>query len=375
MMYMFQLKVKNNSYQQMKKIIATAPGRVCLFGDHQDYIELPVIACAIDRMMEIVATENEKDHFEIYMPDLDQKRNIPLQPDLSEIERGDFLKIALKVLRKRQVIPTKGYRLKVSSKIPINAGLSSSSALTIAWIKFLIAAFSEKSFTAKEIALLAYETEVIEQGSSGGKMDQFTIALGNTIFLNTHTDEVQNLNDIGLNLVVGVSGLSKDTFGTLSHLKSNAWKAINQVKKKLPDFDIAISKVKDLNENMEWIEKDLKPYFYAAVCNHDITQKALKSFNQEKINAIVIGQLMNEHHHILKSYLKITPPLMDKMIDAANGAGAQGSKIVGSGGGGCIVAIAEDHNKEQIIDAILATGVKDAFAVNITGGASVKINS
>jgi galactokinase len=359
----------------MKKIIATAPGRVCLFGDHQDYIELPVIACAIDRMMEIVATENEKDHFEIYMPDLDQKRNIPLQPSLSEIERGDFLKIALKVLRKRQVIPTKGYRLKVSSKIPINAGLSSSSALTIAWIKFLIAAFSEKSFTAKEIALLAYETEVIEQGSSGGKMDQFTIALGNTIFLNTHTDEVQNLNDIGLNLVVGVSGLSKDTFGTLSHLKSNAWKAINQVKKKLPDFDIAISQVKDLNENMEWIEKDLKPYFYAAVCNHDITQKALKSFNQEKINAIVIGQLMNEHHNILKSYLKITPPLMDKMIDAANGAGALGSKIVGSGGGGCIVSIAEDHNKEQIIDAILATGVKDAFAVNITGGASVKINS
>ena len=70
----------------MKKIIATAPGRVCLFGDHQDYIELPVIACAIDRMMGIVATENEKDHFEIYMPDLDQKRNIPLQPDLSEIE-------------------------------------------------------------------------------------------------------------------------------------------------------------------------------------------------------------------------------------------------------------------------------------------------
>jgi galactokinase len=126
---------------------------------------------------------------------------------------------------------------------------------------------------------------------------------------------------------------------------------------------------------MKWIEKDLKPYFYAAVCNHDITQKALKSFNQEKINAIVIGQLMNEHHNILKSYLKITPPLMDKMIDAANGAGALGSKVVGSGGGGCIVAIAEDHNKEQIIDAILATGVKDAFAVNITGGASVKINS
>lgn len=356
-------------------MISTAPGRVCLFGDHQDYLKLPVIACAINRTMQIEAVENGKDHFEIFMNDLDQKRIIPISEDLSEIERGDFVKIALKVLRKREIIPTKGYRLTINSEIPINAGLSSSSALSVAWIQFLIAAFSKKTFTAKEIALLAYETEVIEQGSSGGKMDQFTIALGETIFLDTHTDQVQYFHDLDLELVVGQSGLTKDTFGTLSHLKGNAWKAINQVIAQKPDFDISLSKTGDLNEYMEWVENDLKPYFYAAVWNHDITQRALKSFKQEKLNPHVIGELMNEHHHILKSYLKITPPLMDKMIDAANDMGALGSKIVGSGGGGCIVAIVQKQNKEQIIEAIKATGAKDAFAVNITKGAFIKINS
>ena len=115
----------------MTKILSTAPGRVCLFGDHQDYLELPVIACAIDRMMEIYAEENGKDHLEINMPDINQKRIIPLQEDFNEIERGDFLKIALKVLQKRNIVPNKGYSLTISSKIPINAGLSSSSALTI----------------------------------------------------------------------------------------------------------------------------------------------------------------------------------------------------------------------------------------------------
>ena len=356
----------------MNKIISTAPGRVCLFGDHQDYLELPVIACAIDRMMEINAEENGKDHFEINMPDMDQKRIIPLQQDFNEIERGDFLKIALKVLQKRQIVPTRGYRLAITSKIPINAGLSSSSALTIAWIQFLIAAFSERSFSPKELALLAYETEVIEPGSSGGKMDQFTIAIGDTIFLDTHTDRVQKFNDINLDLVVGVSGLSKDTFGTLSHLKSNAWKAINQVKAQIPDFDIALTGSNDLNKNLEWVETSLKPFFYAAVCNHDITQKALKTLEEEPLNPQILGELMNEHHHILKSYLKITPPLMDKMIDAANDSGALGSKIVGSGGGGCIVAIVQDQNQEQIIEAIKATGAEDAFAVKITKGASLK---
>lgn len=355
----------------MTKFISKSPGRVCLFGDHQDYIELPVIACAIDRLMTIDAVENGKDFFEINMPDMGQKRNIALQPDFTKVERGDFLKIALKVLQKRKVIPTKGYRLNIISNIPINAGLSSSSALTISWLQFLIAAFSKKSFSPKEIALLAYETEVIEEGSSGGKMDQFTIALGNTIFLNTDTDEVRHFNDLNLNLVVGVSGLSKDTFGTLSHLKSNAWSAINQVKSQIPDFDIASSPMSDLNKNMEYVETELKPYFYAAVCNHDITQRALEALKQESLNIPLIGELMNEHHHILKTYLKITPPLMDKMIDAANETGALGSKIVGSGGGGCIVAIAKEEKKQQIIEAIKATGAKDAFAVKITDGANL----
>lgn len=356
----------------MTKILSTAPGRVCLFGDHQDYLELPVIACAIDRMMEIYAKENGKDHFEINMPDINQKRIISLQQDFNEIKRGDFLKIALKVLQKRNIVPNKGYHLTISSKIPINAGLSSSSALTISWIQFLIAAFSERSTSPKELALLAYETEVIESGSSGGKMDQFTIAIGDTIFLDTNTDQVQKFNDLKLDLVVGVSGLSKDTFGTLSHLKSNAWKAINQVRAQTPDFDIAHSSIDDLNKNLRCVETSLKPYFYAAVSNYVITQKALKSLNHKPINPHVLGELMNEHHLILKSYLKITPPLMDKMIDSANENGALGSKIVGSGGGGCIVSIVKYQDKERIIEAIKATGARDAFGVNITKGALLK---
>ena len=35
-------------------IEVTAPGRICLFGEHQDFLGLPVIACAIDLTMKIV---------------------------------------------------------------------------------------------------------------------------------------------------------------------------------------------------------------------------------------------------------------------------------------------------------------------------------
>ena len=35
------------------KIISKAPGRVCLFGDHQDYLGLPIIATTIDKEITI----------------------------------------------------------------------------------------------------------------------------------------------------------------------------------------------------------------------------------------------------------------------------------------------------------------------------------
>jgi len=77
---------------------------------------------------------------------------------------------------------------------------------------------------------------------------------------------------------------------------------------------------------------------------------------------------MNEHHSVLKNRLKITTPKIDNMIEAALEAGAYGAKIVGSGGGGSICAIAPKEYKQRVINNILKAGAKDAYAVSITSG-------
>ena len=59
--------------------------------------------------------------------------------------------------------------------------------------------------------------------------------------------------------------------------------------------------------------------------------RAWEALREDELNPNKLGELMNEHHYIVKSYLKITPPLIDQMIDNANISGALGSKIVGSG--------------------------------------------
>ena len=357
----------------MNKILSTAPGRICLFGDHQDYLKLPVIACAINRFINIEATPNEKSVFDFNLLDLNKKTQIDFKSDFNNITKGDFLRTALKVVRKIDCIPDMGYDIEIKSNIPINAGLSSSSALTLGWIQFLLEAFgSNQKPTPNLLAYLAYETEVLEQGSSGGKMDQYTIGLGNLIYLDTKNDAVTSFEKPLNNLVIGVSGVSKDTFGTLSFLKSNAWEAIDKVTQIIPKFKISKAKVEDQDRYLNLLDERQKPFLYAAINNHAITQKAKVELQNEHPDLRKLGEMMNEHHYILKEYLKITPPRIDKMIKNALNAGAFGAKIVGSGGGGCIVAIATPENEQEVINALLEAGAIDAFSAKITVGANIK---
>ena len=352
-------------------IISTAPARICLFGDHQDYLQLPIIACAIDRYINIKAEPNGKQTLHVFKHDLDEEDVIDLNEPIQPVSE-DYLRLTLVVLARYDCIPNQGYDVHISGNIPINSGLSSSSALTVAWVQFLIEAFGiNEPVSPMLVARLAYEIEVVEQHTSGGKMDQYSISLGHKIFMDTKTDAIHTFTNTLEGMIVGDSGEGKDTLGTLSHLKGDAWKAINEVKSKHPDFDIATMNISDLEQLMPLISKGIKPTFKAAVLNYRITKNAEKTLLETHINYSVIGKLMNQHHVLLRDNLLITTPKIDAMINAALEAGAYGAKIVGSGKGGCIVALASKANENAIIKAIKNAGAKDAFLVQESKGAHI----
>ncbi len=358
----------------MKKYISKAPARICLFGDHQDYMQLPIIACGIDRYITIEAVANDQDFLLIDKQDLNESEKIQFSEPLEAIDKNDFLRIAMKVLKSYDCIVDKGYDIIISGNIPINAGLSSSSAFTVAWIQFLVEAFGmNQKLTTQVLAKLAYETEVLERNSSGGMMDQFTISYGGLIYLDTEAAKVHTLSANLGTMIVGVSGAPKDTFGTLADLKGNAWNAIHQVEKLYPDFKIKEANLEDIDTYKPWITNEFQAVFEAAIGNHMLTQKAKEQLEKADFDLKTIGDLMNEHHRYLRDYLMITIPLIDKMVDAALGAGALGAKIIGSGGGGCIVALCEDKNKEAIIQAIKNAGAIDAFEAKQSRGAAVQL--
>lgn len=360
----------------MKKIKILAPGRTCLFGDHQDYLGLPVIACAINRNIKLSAVQNDTQVFKLIMDDIDQIRIIDIHATFTELEARDYFASSLRVLRRHGCIPDVGYDITITGNIPINSGISSSSALLLAWINFLVAAYGVvDDVTPEFIAQMGYASEVLEHGEPGGMMDHYSIGLGNIVHINTKTPfSCTVIGNELKGLITGVSGVPKETIGLIGDLKANALLAIDIVKQNFKNFDLNKTEITNLKKYCNYLPDRLTPFFEAAIKNHHYTKLALIEFQKPTLDLKKIGELMNAHHVVLRDLLKITVPRIDNMINAALKAGAYGAKIVGSGGGGSIVVLAEPGNEAPVVAAILAAGATEAYTVTVDPGVRILEN-
>ena len=344
-----------------------APGRICFFGDHQDYLGLPVIAATIDRYIYMEASPKEEKTLSIELLDLDQQENISLDESFDLLPPRDYFRSVIRVLKRAGIHLQQGYYVKIHGNIPIEAGLSSSSAMVVAWVRLLLKlAQPQHCYSDEQIAQWSYTAEVLEFNEPGGLMDQYTIALGGMVCLNTINGSYQRLSAPWESVVIGDSGMKKSTLSILSQAKENAIEALEIVKAQHPSFQLEKAGKTTYLQTEDLLPSTLKPYWYAAIHNHLITQEALSLLNQSTIEMKKLGQLINAHQTILQHQIKNTPSSMIEMMEAASAKGAYGTKIVGSGGGGCFVALCSQDSNNNVIEAIETAGARQAFSINIT---------
>ncbi len=342
------------------------PARICFYGDHQDYLDLPVIAGAIDRYISLSAEANSERVFAIKLLDLQQEIILSLDDDLEDVQQGDYFRIAMVILKQNGFQFNRGFDIEISGNIPVNAGLSSSSALVVTWIRFLLAASeNQKKVSDFQIGRWAYETEVVFFNQPGGLMDQYTIAQRGLLYIDTKTGKSTQLNKNLGKLLVAESGLPKKTLEVLKNATVFAQKAVQSVKKVNPEFNLEKAGLEDYNKYLNAVPNEFKEYWYAAIHNYHITLEAKKELLKSKPDIQKLGSLMNSHQQILKNQIQNTPDKMVQMMDAARKAGAIGAKTIGSGGGGCMVAMVGDADSEIIKEAFLQTGAKAVYEVEI----------
>ena len=119
----------------------------------------------------------------IHKPDIGQKEIFSLD-DLDYNKPRDYFKSAINVCNSEGLEFTNGFECEIKSSIPIQAGTSSSSAITVSWIHFLSYMADEKVVWSKQkLGELAFRTEVVEFQEPGGMMDQYTTAIGDLVYI------------------------------------------------------------------------------------------------------------------------------------------------------------------------------------------------
>lgn len=356
------------------RIKVSAPGRICLFGEHQDYLGLPVITAAIDLRIELTAARRMDNLFNISLPDIRSSEILDLSrgKELKYKKARDYFRSGYNVLFRQGLRINKGFDIQVRSSIPINSGTSSSSALINVWIRFLNEISTVKvTLDDKETAYLSYLAEVEEFGEPSGQMDQYATSLGKILFIDFHngTTVSEFETDPGY-FVLGDSGEPKDTLHILKSVKDQVLSAVNKIHEQYPEFSLydhdlnSAVKYKTLLTNREY------EVLTTAFINKEFTSSALEILKNSDFDKKLFGEMLTKHHSVLDEKLKISTPKINRMLKAAIKAGAYGGKINGSGGGGCMFVYAPE-DPEKAARAIEAEGGK-AYVVKIAEGLKVE---
>lgn len=352
-------------------IKVSTPGRICLFGEHQDYLGLEVIASAVNLRFTAAAEERSDSLLKIKIRDealgylgsenkdgLYEELQIDLEKPIIYESKRDYFRSVINVLRKEGFeIP--GADIVMDSDIPIGKGMSSSTAMVLAFTKVLTdLSVPDKNTPAEKAALLAWKAEVEEFGEPGGMMDHYACALGGLAHIDfSDIVKAERLNSkLDGCFILFDSLQKKDTVRVLSESKYPVLEAIKRLEK------YGVRSIRDFYDDpdliacTEKLDEIHKRKILANIENYRIQRKAKKLLESGKITDEELGGLLSEHYKNLRDGLNVSTPVIDGILQTALKHGAYGGKINGSGGGGCLYVYADPSRADEIICAVREKG-------------------
>ncbi len=366
-----------------KRVFTSTPSRICLFGEHQDYLGLEVIASAVN--LRFYATAEERDDKIIRIRIRDEKfhylgaentggeyeeKIIDLSKPIVYDKQRDYLKSVVNVLLKNGYKLERGYDITMDSEIPIGKGMCSSSTMIIVLIKTLLEMIdSPDKDDVNKIALLGFKAEVAEFNEPGGMMDHYTSAIGGLVHLKfNETTEVEKIDTVIPGSFILFDSLErKNTLKVLADAKNPVLAALEDLKaygiKSIRDFYHDESRLK-LLDNLDEVKK---VKLAGSIDNYRILKKGEKMLKDGSFSPEEFGSLIRAHHENLRDALNISTPVIEKILETAYKNGALGGKVNGSGGGGCLYVYARDEDCERILNAVKEIGYPGRIIKQDTG--------
>jgi len=302
------------------KSIASAPGKIILFGEHFVVHGTDAILAAIDKRVTVTTTFTENKTIKVNSELGTLEVPISSSYEEAKSEFRPFIFLANKMINSNQNVS--GLEVTIDSDIPIGVGLGSSSACCVAAAASICGLFKELS--SEEILNLSIEAEkTIFPDTSGADC---TVCTYGGMIEYPSIEKIDNTFD--LNLVIANS--------MIPHNTKNSVEKVNKFKENDED---RFSQLCDL-------ENGLIDEVIVAMKNN---------------NATALGLKMSENQKYLEE-IQVSNDTLRDMINSLNEI-SLGSKITGAGDGGCIIALVKDENVNKV-PALLGKD-KECFSAKI----------
>ena len=250
-----------------------------------------------------------------------QAPEVGLDAELNSLPAAHPLGLAVRsVLRLLNVAAPPACTLKVSSTIPVAAGLGSGAAVSVAVVR-AFSAYLGQALSDEQVCELAYEVEKVYHGTPSG-IDNTVIAFAQPVYFIKGQPLAKLAVPVPFTIVIADTGIASSTAVTVGAVRQ-AWKA----------------------------KKSLFESYFESVGS--LAASARQMIERGMVETL--GPLMSANHGILRK-MGVSSPELDDLVAAAVQAGALGAKLSGGGRGGNMIALVTASRAERVAQALRASG-------------------
>ena len=340
-------------------LVAFAPGRVNLIGEHTDYNGGFVLPCAIPYGTAIAMGRTDAPEISVIALDLNGARDSfgITREAITSLEHGRWENHPRGIVAGSHAfgLPVHGANMAITGNVPQGAGLSSSASLGISMALGLSALGGQSDPDRAKLARIAQWAEHKFVGCACGLMDQLASAYGKAGHaLLIDCGKVENKAvpmPAGARILIIHSGVKRGLVDSAYNERRMQCEAAAR--------HYGVAELRDLDETRLYSDRNGLDETTFRRAHHVVTENA-RTLEMAEALAIgdyaAIGHLMQASHQSMRDDFEITLPEIDSLVEniAHSLGGEGGARMTGGGFGGCVVAICLEGKIDAVYDGLSA---------------------
>ena len=351
----------NELFSRQPEVLAAAPGRVNLIGEHVDFLDGFVLPFAIKDVTTIAIARNGTNKIRVASAQENFKiEEVSLQ-DLQPLTGKTWTRYPIGVIWALEI--KDGLDVLIDGQVPLGAGLSSSAALEAA-VGTALNHLYKLDISPEKLALLCQKAENKYVGMPCGIMDQSISIMGregHALLLDCRdlsTEQIPfDIAPLGLELLVIDTQVHHELVdGGYAERRASCEKAVST---------LGIKSLRDISvEDFVSRKSELDQITFVRAY-HAVTEmrRVLDAVNAlKKSDFVNFGKIVTEAHNSLRDNYTVSCPELDLAVEVSLQNGALGARMIGGGFGGAAIALLKSEDvelvKSQINQAFIGADFK-----------------